>query len=268
MRHRHRRLRLGPVALVALPLVISCGVTPLTNRIKVGEEPFVIAVGEGPDGQTDLYAAPAGGGAFTRLTFNRAEERLPKISPDGGMVAFLRAARGVNGPPWSLVILDLHTNAERAAPLPPDAGEPERLGWSRDGRRVVVSAQGYFTMAAPPAAASVGRFPGDSLALADSLSRELLGEPPRGIVRECMNGGLCIMAATGELTLLDTAARDAVRWGSDSVGYFLPDGFEVRPLAGGHTRRPAWSDAPGRLRQLTQHPGTQVTTSSGGSGIR
>jgi hypothetical protein len=39
---------------------------PLTNRIKIGDEAFVIGVGEGPDGQTDLYAAPAGGGAFTR----------------------------------------------------------------------------------------------------------------------------------------------------------------------------------------------------------
>jgi hypothetical protein len=242
--------------------------TPLTNRIKVGEEAFVIAVGEGPDGQTDLYAAPAGGGSFTRLTFNRPEERFPKISPDGGMVAFLRSVGGASGPPWSLVVLDLLTNGERATPLPAEVGEPVRLGWSRDGKRVVLCAQGYFLMAAPPAAPAFTRFPADSLELADSLSRELLGDPPRGIVRECRNGGLCIMAQTGELTLLDTAARDAVRWGADSVAYFLPGGFEVRPLAGGHSRQPVWAGSPARLRQLTHHPGPQVTTSSGVSGIR
>lgn len=249
-------------------LVTGCAVTPLTNKIKIGEEAFVIAVGEGPDGRTDLYAAPAGGGRFTRLTFNGAVERLPKLSPDGAMVAFLRAGSGTGGPFWSLVILNLLTGAERAAPLPAEAGEPDRLGWSRDGKRVVVSAQGFFGMAAPPDAPGLTRFPADSLAWADSLSRELLGDPPRGIVRACERGGLCIEAQTGEVTPLDSAARDAVRWGADSVGYFLPGGFEVRPLGGGRPRRPVWVGAPARLRQLTQHPGPQVTTSSGVSGIR
>lgn len=255
------------LATVCVLLTACQGVTPLTNKIKVGEESFVIAVGEGPDGQTDLFAAPAGGGAFTRLTFNRPEERFPRISPDGGMVAFLRAAKGVTGPPWSLVILNLLNNAERAMPLPADAGEPERLGWSSDGSRVVVFAQGYFVTSAGFAAAPLSRFPVDSVQEADSISRQLLGDPPSAMVRECMNGGLCIVARTGEITTLDTAARSAVRWGADSVGYFLPGGFEVRPLAGGHSRRPVWTDPPAHLRQLTQHPG-QVTTSSGVSGIR
>ena len=254
--------------IVIVSALASCGVTPLTNRIKIGEEPFVIAVGEGPDGQTDLFAAPAGGGAFARLTFNRPPEKFPRISPDGGRVAFLRAANREPGPHWTLVILDLMNNGERVTPLPKDAGEPERLGWTRDGTRVVLSAQGYFVTAAPPLAAAFTRIPADSLALADSLSRELLGDPPHGIVRECMNGGLCIMAQTGEVTPLDSAARDAVRWGADSVGYFLPHGFEVRPLAGGHPRRPVWVGAPARLRQLTYYPGPQVTTTSGVSGIR
>jgi len=250
-------------------LLSGCrGVTPLTNRIAVGQDAFVIAVGEGPDGLTDLYAAPAGSGSFTRLTFNRPEERLPKISPGGDMVAFLRAARGVSGPPWSLVILNLLNNAERAMPLPADAGGPDRLGWSRDGTRVVVFAGGYYVMAAPPGASSLQRFSRDSTALADSISRELLGEPPRAMVSDCPDGGACIVAMTGEITRLDPAARNPVRWGADSVGYFLPDGFEVRPLAGGRSRRPEWLGAPAHLRQLTQHPGAQVTTSSGVSGIR
>lgn len=250
-------------------LLTSCaGVTPLTNRIQVGEESYVIGVGEGPDGQTDLFAAPAGGGSFTRLTFNRPEERFPSISPDGKAVAFLRARGGEHGPPWAVVILNLENNAERAMPLPAGAGNPERLGWDRGGTRVLVSAQGYFAMSAPPRPPEFARFPDDSSALADSLTRQMLGDPPQGMVRECMNGGLCILARTGELTLLDREARDAVRWGADSVGYFLPGGFEVRPLAGGRVRQPAWVGAPSRLRQLSHHPGAQVTTSSGVSGIR
>ena len=269
MRGERGLRRHGIIPLTShLLLLTSCAVTPLTNRIKIGEEAFVIVVGEGSDSQTDLYAAPAGGGTFTRLTYNRPEERLPRISPDGGMVAFLRPGTGVSGPPWSLVILNLLTNGESVLALPEAGGEPRRLGWSRDGSRVVVSAEGYFVTAAPPAAPAFISFPADSQALADSITGELLGTPPRGIVRECGTGGLCILAETGELTPLDTGARDAVRWGADSVGYLLPGGFEVRPLAGGRSRRAAWAGAPALLRQLTHHPGAQVTTSSGVSGIR
>lgn len=247
---------------------LSCGVTPLTNKIKVGEEPFVIAVGEGVDGMTDLFAAPAGGGSFTRLTFNRPEERFPHLSPDGSMVAFLRSSGTESGGHWLLVVQNLLTNAERAMPLPGDAGEPERLGWDRDGKRVVVSAAGYFAATVPPAAPVLARFPADSLPLADSLSREVLGDPPQGVVQRCMNGAACILAADGALTLLDSTVAGAMRWGADSVGYFVPGGFEVRPLRGGRSRRPLWTGAPAGLRQLTYHAGTQVTTSSGVSGIR
>ena len=258
----------GSRLLMAGLLASGCGVTPLTNRIKVGEEPFVIAVGEGPDGQTDLFSAPAGGGTFSRLTFSPPEERFPAIAPAGDKVAFLRAARGRSGPPWALVILDLLTNDEQTAPLPADAGEPERLGWSRDGSRVVVSAGGYFAVSVGDNGRTLAGVPGDSTALADSLSRPLLGEPVRGLVRDCANGGLCILAVTGEVTPLDGGARDAARWGADSVGYFLEGAFLVRPLAGGNSRRPVWTGSPAGLRQLTHHPGPQVTTSSGVSGIR
>jgi len=227
----------------------------------------VVAVGEGPDSLTDLYAAPAGGGRFIRLTFNRPEERFPRLSPDGSMVAFLRARSGAKGPPWSLVVLNLVGSAESAVPLPDGAGEPERLGWSRDSRSLVVSAGGFLITPAPPEEVELRPVSSDSLALADSLSRELLGEPPRGMIHECPNGGPCVLAETGELTLLDSSATGAVRWGADSVGYFLPAGFEVRPLGGGRSRRPVWSGAPVRLRQLTHHPGTP-RTGGGPSGIR
>lgn len=236
-----------------LCLLAGCAVTPLTRKIKLGQESFVIGVGEGSDEMTDLYAAPAGGGVFSRLTFNRAEERLPHIAPDGASVAFLRRGVGAASGTWSLVFLSLYTNAEQDVPLPAEVREPERLGWDAAGKIVVVAAQGYFAVAAPPAQPAVHRLPADSAAVGDSLSRVLLGDPPQGMVRECVNNGLCILAATGELTLLDTLATGAVRWGADSVGYFLPGTFEVRPLAGGRSRRPAWSERPARLRELSYH---------------
>src|SRR4030095_5702972 len=93
--------------------------TPLSNRIAVGEEPFVIGVGEGPDRQTGRYAASASGGTFLRLTFTRLEERLPALSPDGLRVAFFRVNPGDSAAGWALVIYDLRRNGERSAPLPP-----------------------------------------------------------------------------------------------------------------------------------------------------
>ena len=102
------------LALTAyLAAAAACTVTPLTNKINIGEEAFVIGVGEGPDSLTDLFAAPAGNGAFARLTFNRTEEHLPRLSPDGLRVAYLRRAPGESQ--WSLVILDLLSNAEQTS---------------------------------------------------------------------------------------------------------------------------------------------------------
>lgn len=250
-----------------LAAITACGVSPLTNKIKVGEEPFVVVVGEGPDSLTDLYAAPAGGGRFIRLTFNRPEERFPRLSPDGSMVAFLRARSGIKGPPWSLVVLDLRSSAESAGPVPEGVGEPDRLGWTRDGRGIVVSAGGFLITPVLPDQVKLRPVTTDSVALADSLSREVLGEPPRGMIRECPNGGLCVVAERGEVTRLDTTATGAVRWSADSLGYFLPGGFEVRPLGGGRPRRPAWIGSPARIRQLTHHPGAP-RTGGGPSGIR
>lgn len=234
-----------------MSLVTAC-VSPLTNKIAVGEEPFVIGVGEGPDSATDLFAAPAGGGNFVRLTFNRAEERAPRLSPDGVRVAFLRRAPGSSR--WTLVILDLRGHGEHSAPLPADAGEPERVGWSADGQRVAVRAQGYYETAAPPGKVTLTRSAADPVR-ADSLTAELLGEPPRGRVERCPDGTSCIRSGSGELSPLGPAVSGVIRWGGDSVGYFSNGSFEVRPLGGGRIRQPAWKALPSRLRELSYHPG-------------
>jgi hypothetical protein len=131
----------------------------------------------------------------------------------------------------------------------------------------VLNAGGFLITPALPDKVKLRPVTADSVALADSLSRELLGEPPRGLIRECPNGGLCVFTAQGEVTRLDSTATGAVRWSADSLGYFLPGGFEVRPVAGGRPRRPVWSAAPARIRQLTHHPGSP-RTAGGPSGIR
>lgn len=258
-----------PGALWAvLVLLASCAITPLTNRIAVGQEPFVIGVGEGPDGNTDLFAASAAGGSFVRLTFTRAEERSPRLSPHGSRVAFLRRESEGTITRWTLVALELTSGLERMVPLPPGAGNAERLGWSPDGSTVFLHAAGFFAMDADVAESELRPVPESRVSQADSAVRENLGSPVAGMVVECPGGGSCIAGSAGQVTPLGAGVTEAVRWGADSVGYFTPSGFEVRPLAGGRSRRPNWSGAPQRLRSLTYHPGIQSTLTSGVSGTR
>lgn len=234
-------------------LLLACA-TPLTNRIAVGEEAFVVGIGEGSDGVTDLWAASAGGGAFYRLSFNRLVEQGPRLSPDGRMLAFFR--RPSAGGPWALVVLGLENGAERSAALPPEAG-PERVGWSADGSRLAVTgAGGSWETPAPPARLRLTRHS----ALppwADSAAALLLGRGGQGRVTPC-GEALCI-AAGGALTPLALGAAGALHWGPDSVGYFAGERFEVRPLAGGRVRLPVWTGRPAGLRELTHHPGQPAT---------
>jgi len=238
--------------LTALTALMACALTPISRRIQVGEEPFVIGVGEGSDAMTDLFAAPAGGGAFVRLTFTRSEERLPRLSPEGTAVTFVRREGGAENPRWTLVVLDLLTSAERRAPLPPGTDAPLRTGWASD-RSAVVLAGGYFTLA--PGQDSLIPVPPAQQSAADSATREQLGDPPAAMIGECAAGELCITAANGDTSRLGPGDTGAIRWGGDSLGYFTARGFEVRPLAGGASRRPDWSGKPAALRHLTHHPG-------------
>ena len=249
-----------PLTSYLLPLT-SCGVTPLTNKLRVGEEPFVIAVGEGADSATDLFAASAGGGTFVRLTFTRAEELAPRLSPGGTSVAFLRRAEPMSDR-WSLVVLDLLTNREEMAPVPQGAGKPQAIGWNQDGSQVVVRTWGHLASPAPPRALWLRVVPLDSSAWADSLTAQLLGEPPAARVGVCKvpDTGYCIFAANGETTKLDSGVTDPIRWGPDSLAYVTDSGLLVRPLAGGRPRRPNWTAQPSRLRNFTYHPGKSVSS--------
>jgi hypothetical protein len=237
----------------AVGLLTACAsVTPLTNKIRVGEEPFVIAVGEGSDGQTDLYAAPAHGGNFVRLTFTRSEERLPELGPTGTSVAFFRRSTPGQGP-WSLVVLDLLTNRESTTPIPQAGGDPVSLGWSRDGGALVMRGAGYLMSVAPPRPLWLRGVPLDSVPWADSTTSEFLGEPPAGRIAACPDG-FCVVAGEHDTTRLE-GVIGPIRWGGDSIGYFAGSAWEIRPLAGGRSRRPGWTEVPSHLREMTYWAG-------------
>ncbi|MFI5211024.1 MAG: TolB family protein [Gemmatimonadales bacterium] len=228
--------------------------SPLSNRIKVGEEAFVVFVADGEEGSGDLFAVPAGGGTAFQVTFTRVDESRPALSPDGSVVAFARGGFRPDAP-VSVALLNLVNGAERRIDLPPGA-VVQRISWSADGTEIFIrTGAGTFGSAAPPASPLLHAVPASEAAIADSALAVLLGDPPFAAAGPCAAGqGLCALGGSSE-TVLAPAGRDPLRWGGDSVAFFVDNSLVVRPLGGGRERRLAWSRVPGRPREASYTPG-------------
>ncbi len=221
-----------------LGVVAGCRGTlsPLSNRIKVGEEPFVIFVADGEEGNGDLFAVPASGGTAFQVTFTRVDESRPALSPDGSVVAFARGGFQADAP-VSVALLNLVNGGERRIDLPQGAGV-QRISWSADGTEIFIrTGAGTFASAAPPASPLLHAVPASDATIADSALTVLLGDPPFATAGPCSAGqGLCALGGSSE-TLLDPEGRDPLRWGGDSVAFFVDNSLVVRPLGAGRVRR-------------------------------
>jgi len=236
-----------------LASLTGCGFTPLTNKVEVGDEAFVVVVGHGRDGSVDLFAAPAEGGRFYQFTYNQLAESNPTLAPSGTRLAFLRQGRDQSAP--ELVILNLLNGTETARTLPKEAGAAERLGFgSTDDSLAVATERGLYLVTATglePVAAGAA-------AALDSLTYERLGEGGFASLRPCGTGtGWCVAKAGGQETALPGDASDPIRWGAEGLAYLRQGRIEVRPLGGGRVRQPTWPNQPPGLSQPTHHPGTK-----------
>jgi len=231
----------------------GCALTPLTNKIAPGQDPFVVAIGEGSDGQTDLFAAQIAGGSFVRFTFTRAAEYLARLSPSGTEVAFLRDHTAGDSSALDLVVMNLLDTGERRIEIPEGLGRPSRLGWSADGSRIYL--RGLTTMGTEAPPASLELSSSVDPAAADSSLAELLGDPPYAAVTQC-GARLCLVTIDQDTTLLPEDTREAIRWSADSMALLRDETIEIRPLGGGRLRRPEFAGAPSGLRSLSHHAGT------------
>lgn len=223
------RRRLTGVVLVA---TVACGLSPLANRIAVGEEAFVVLVATGPDGMTDLHAVPAGGGMTARLTFTPLVEASPALSRGGDVVAFLRAADSRPDTPRDLVVMNLLNGAERTLPVPDATGRITRLAWSDDGTQLLLATvTGTWAITAPPAAPVATQLDGSAREIADSALTTWLGRPRFARALNCPAGpGVCLIGPSGDTAVLASRGRDPFAWGADSVGWFDGDAMYVRSL--------------------------------------
>ncbi len=118
--------------------VLACGtLPPLRDKIDVGRESYAIFVGGSGIGG-DLYAVRADGGPAYQITYTTVPELRPALSPDGAQVAFFRGLSLRDSTPASVWVLNLLNGADRELRLPKDAGLPERIGWSSDGKTLLV----------------------------------------------------------------------------------------------------------------------------------
>jgi hypothetical protein len=149
----------------------ACSFSPLTNRIKVGEEDIVVFVGEGPDGNTDLFVSNASGGTPTQLTYTVAIEMLPRITADGVVLAFVRTpdSTGIGG---RVVLMNLLNGNERSVAIPGDAGPPVGLGWSSSHDAIYLRTRNATWRApAPPAEMTLERVAVPTPAADSALAR-------------------------------------------------------------------------------------------------
>jgi hypothetical protein len=153
--------------------------------------------------------------------------------------------------------LNLLSGADRELRLPKDAGTPRQVGWSRDGRSLVVrTKEGLYHLNAPPAHPEPVLTQGSERAAAESTLAVLLGDPVFARVVPCnIAGELCVAGATGSPGFLARGARQAVRWGRDSVALLIGTRVEIRPLGPGRPRRLTWSSLPKDPRELTYFEG-------------
>lgn len=254
--------RAGPVAAAALAGLIGCSgsLPPLRGQIAVGRDGYAVVVA----GAGDLYAVRAQGGPVIPITFSRVAELRPRLSPDGGRIAFLRGISVADSTPASVWIMNLETGGERSVTLPKAAGRPERLGWQGDGTELVIAATGGLYRVDGRGGAAAAPVETAARAAAESSLAVMLGEPVFARVVPCSSpANLCVVGDSGTPGPLAAGARDAARWGPDSVAFLVGDAIEVRPLGSGRARRIEWSGLPGPARQLTAFAGRADTMSAG-----
>jgi hypothetical protein len=244
--------------LWGIAMLAGCDATlpPMRGQAEVGRDAYLVFVG-GSATSSDLYAVRDDGGPAIPLTYTPVAEMAPALSPNGGMVAFLRARSLSDSTPATVWVLNLLSGADRELKLPKGAGAPREVGWSLDGTSITVRAEGGLYRIVAPSSKGVSRpVPETERAAAESSLAVLLGDPVFARVVPCRTGGeVCVQGDTGAPGFLARGAQQAVRWGADSVALLIGQRLEIRPLGPGRPRRLVWSHLPDNPRQLTFFPG-------------
>lgn len=246
-------------AALALAALAGCSLSPLLNRINVGSDAFVVFVGEGSDGRTNIFAGLPVGGELSQVTYTPIAETHPALTREGGAIAFVRASRdSLSDPRPVLVVLNLLSGGERDLAFPDDPGAIRGVAWNADESAVwVTGARGTWRFPAPPHDGEVTRLDGPDRAVADSATEVLLGRPAFARALACEGGGVCVIGPSGQPQQVSAEGHDPFRWGDDSLAWFEGNRVVVRPLGPGSPRYVTWDREVGAMRQGSfARPGT------------
>jgi hypothetical protein len=240
-------------------LLTACGgLSPLRKHAIVGRDSYAVFVADAPGGAADLFGVRGDGGAVFQITFTPVREARPALSPDGGMVAFLRARRLQDSVAGAVWVMNLLTGGERRIEMPARI-DADAVGWTRDGRSLLVTAGRFaYEIPAPPARGEPRAIPPSEWRRVDSALGVFVGDPPFARVYQCEES-LCAASAGGTPAALADQGRDPARWGSDSLAYLRGDELLIRPVGPGKARRVSWTGAPPNPRELSGFPGASAS---------
>jgi tricorn protease len=169
-----------PIVLVAVllgPGASTATARPLLRFPDVAGDTVVFTYGE------DVWSAPASGGVARRLTDDEGEERHPKLSPDGSLIAFTAEIDGnpdvyvMNADGGQLRRLTFHPAADEVVGWHPTSGKilfrSNRSSYSRFDRLFLVSPEGGAVEELPLHEAARGSFSPDGSRIAyNRIARE------------------------------------------------------------------------------------------------
>lgn len=261
------RVKVGRKVLDAVVLLLALsacsGVPPMRHHIEAGQEPFVVFVADAPDGRGDLYAMTPVGSDVVQLTFSLPAEWSPSLSPNGTVVAFIRSREESDTTNAKVWLLNLLNGAERELVLPDSSGAPVRVAFIDDGRKLLVQTTvKMFKVMAPPA-----RPEAEEVAMDPEAFAIRVGTPSFARVAQCAESKeLCVVPDSGTPAPLAEGARDAARWGDDSLSYVQGDELVIRPLGPGHPRVVRWRSSLRNPRSITVFEGPERSPERSGGG--
>jgi dipeptidyl aminopeptidase/acylaminoacyl peptidase len=252
-------------------LLGACGdvMSPLRKLGEPGKDPYVVFVAMAANNATDLYVARPDGKDVRPVTYSPTWELAPRLSSDGAVLAYLRAADTLAATPRQLWVTNMLNGAERKLDVPADA-QLSAVAWSEDGAQVLArgrTAAGQEVLFAWPMPPQSGVQPTtlEGAARAAALSRfdERLGEPAFARVVPCEAGTRfsCVEVLDDTVSarrpVADVPVTHAARWRGDSVIYVIGDSsVRIRPLGAGRERRMEWGPKiPIHPQDFTLFPG-------------
>jgi len=226
--------------LLAVAALTACRVSlsPLQNKVAVGQEPYLALQARGESGSDDIFIVRPDDGTAIPVTFTRWHESDPALSSDGAMLAFVRRVEP-GAPELRLVVMNLLNGAERVLWGPAEVAF-SGLAWLPDGTLALgMTGDSLLIVAAPPHRPAATWLAARDAPGADSSLWVLLGEPPFARVARCHPEleQPCVFPRTGPPQPLEGGARLPMRWGGDSLAYLVDGAIKVRPLGPGRSRR-------------------------------